>query len=151
MNLNAYVSVQPYYNLLQRAIEEEMVPFCRKYGLGIIPYFPLEGGVLTGKYRLGKPAPAGSRFSGRQGEGKWTSKKNLTIVAGLQKFVDKRNRSVAELAVAWLLANPTVSSVIAGATKPEQVVANARSLDWELTSDELKEIDEIVATEGGQP
>ena len=151
LNLNAYVSVQPYYNLLQRGIEEEMVPFCREYGLGIIPYFPLEGGVLTGKYRIGEPAPAGSRFAGRQGDGRWTSKRNLSIVAGLQKFVEKRDRTVAELALAWLLANPTVSTVISGATKPEQVVANERSLNWKLSIEELKEIDEIVTTEGGNP
>ncbi len=151
LNLNAFVSVQPYYNLLKREIEKELVPFCRAYGLGIIPYFPLEGGLLTGKYRFGKPAPANSRFAGRTESEKRFSKRNFSILAGLERFAEKRGRPVLELALAWLLANPSVSTVIAGATKPEQVVANERSLDWKLSTDELKEIDEIVKKEGGKP
>ena len=151
LNLNAFVSVQPYYNLLKREIEKELVPFCRAYGLGIIPYFPLEGGILTGKYRPGKPAPAGSRFAGRTESEKRFSKRNFSILAGLERFAEKRGRPVLELALAWLLANPLVSTVIAGATKPEQVVANERSLDWKLSAEELKEIDEIVKNEGGKP
>ncbi len=148
LNLNAFVSVQSHYNLLQREIEKEMVPFCRAYGLGIIPYFPLEGGVLTGKYRLGEPAPKGSRFAGNQADNKRMSKRNLSIVAGLQKFTEQRGKTVAELAVAWLLADPLVSTVIAGATRPEQVLANERSVGWDLTPEELKEIDAIVQSEG---
>jgi len=151
LNLNAFVSVQPYYNLLKREIEKELVPFCRTYGLGIIPYFPLEGGILTGKYRPGKPAPANSRFAGRTESEKRFSKRNFSILAGLERFAEKRGRPVLELALAWLLANPSVSTVIAGATKPEQVVANERSLDWKLSTEELKEIDEIVKSEGGKP
>ncbi len=151
LNLNAFVSVQPYYNLLKREIERELVPFCRAYGLGIIPYFPLEGGLLTGKYRPGKPAPEGSRFAGRTESEKRFSKRNFSILAGLERFAEKHGRPVLELALAWLLANPSVSTVIAGATKPEQVVANQRSLDWKLSTEELKEIDHIVSTEGGKP
>ncbi len=151
LNLNAFVSVQPYYNLLKREIEKELVPFCRAYGLGIIPYFPLEGGLLTGKYRFGKPAPANSRFAGRTESEKRFSKWNFSILAGLERFAEKRGRPVLELALAWLFANPSVSTVIAGATKPEQVVANERSLDWKLSTEELKEIDEIVKNKGGKP
>ncbi len=151
LNLNTFVSVQPYYNLLKREIEKELVPFCRAYGLGIIPYFPLEGGILTGKYRPGKPAPENSRFAGRTESEKRFSKRNFSILAGLERFAEKRGRPVLELALAWLLANPSVSTVIAGATKPEQVVANERSLDWKLSVEELKEIDEIVKNEGGKP
>jgi aryl-alcohol dehydrogenase-like predicted oxidoreductase len=151
LNLNAFVSVQPYYNLLKREIEKELVPFCRAYGLGLIPYFPLEGGILTGKYRPGKPAPANSRFAGRTESEKRFTKRNFSILGGLERFAEKRGRPVLELALAWLLANPSVSTVIAGATKPEQVVANERSLDWKLSTDELKEIDEIVKNEGGKP
>ena len=151
LNLNAFVSVQPYYNLLKREIEKELVPFCRAYGLGIIPYFPLEGGILTGKYRPGKPAPSDSRFAGRTESEKHFSKRNFSILVGLERFSEKRERPVLELALAWLLANPLVSTVIAGATKPQQVVANARALDWKLSAEDLKEIDEIIKNEGGKP
>ncbi len=148
LNLNSFVSVQPYYNLLKREIERDLVPFCRAYGLGIIPYFPLEGGLLTGKYRPGKPAPADSRYAGRTESEKRFSKRNFSILAGLERFAETHGRLVLELALAWLLANPSVSTVIAGATKPEQVVANERSLNWKLSTEELKEIDEIVNTKG---
>lgn len=145
LNLNSYVSVQPHYNLLKREIEKELVPFCRAYGLGIIPYFPLEGGVLTGKYRPGQPAPAGSRYAGSSTEANnRLSQRNLSMVTALERFSEARGRPVVELALAWFLANPLVSTVIAGATKPEQVVANARCLDWKLSAEELIEIDSIV-------
>jgi len=155
LNLNAFVSVQPHYNLLQREIEKEMVPLCHAYGLGIIPYFPLEGGFLTGKYRPGQPPPEGTRFAGRgsrfapsSGFTKYLTKRNFSILAGLKRFSEKRGRQVLELALGWLLANPLVSTVIVGATKPEQVVANERSVDWKLSAKELQEIDAIVQNEG---
>ncbi len=151
LNLNAYVSVQPYYNLLAREIEIEMIPLCRAYGLGIIPYFPLEGGLLTGKYRPDQPPPPGSRFAGSQGFQRRLTKRNFSLLAGLERFSAERGRPVVELALAWLLANPLVSTVIAGASKPEQVVANERALSWKLTAEELKEIDGIVQIEGGKP
>ena len=149
LNLNSYVSVQPHYNLLKRDIEKELVPFCRAYGLGIIPYFPLEGGVLTGKYRPGQPAPTGSRYAGRSSEANIRlSQRNLSMLAALERFSEARGRPVVELALAWLLANPLVSTVIAGATKPEQVSANACCLDWKLSAEELIEIDSIVQDKG---
>ena len=127
------------------------MPFCRAYGLGIIPYFPLEGGILTGQYRPGKPAPSDSRFAGRTESEKHFSKRNFSILVGLERFSEKRERPVLELALAWLLANPLVSSVIAGATKPQQVVANARALVCNLSAEELNEIDEIQKDEGDNP
>jgi len=148
LNLHGYVSVQPWYNLLQRGIEKEMLPFCRAYGLGIIPYFPLEGGFLTGKYRPGEPPAAGTRFAGNSMFGKRLNPRNFSILKGLEAFSAKRNRPVAELALAWLLANPQVSTVIAGATRPEQVSANARALDWKLNAGELQEIDAITKGDG---
>lgn len=151
LNLNAFVSVQPHYNLLQRDVERELVPFCRSYGLGIIPYFPLESGFLTGKYRPDAPIPEGTRLASTRSFQRVLTEKNFAILERLERFAAERRREVGELAIAWLLANPTVSTVIAGATNPEQVVANARSLDWRLGPEELKEIDEITRDEGTKP
>lgn len=148
LGLNAFVSVQPYYNLLKRGVEKELVPFCKAYGLGIIPYFPLESGFLTGKYRPGQPIPEGTRFAGRPSLHHVLSEKNFAILRKLEEFAEGRGRRVGELAIAWLLANPQVSTVIAGATTPEQVLANTKSEGWRLTEEELKEIDAITQDEG---
>ncbi|MCH8190973.1 MAG: aldo/keto reductase [Chloroflexi bacterium] len=144
LNLTSFVSVQPYYNLLKRDIEKELVPFCKKYDVGIVPFFPLESGLLTGKYRQGEPAPKGSRMDTTTMFSRVLNEGNFRTVAALERFAQERDHTVGELAIAWLLANPTVSSVIAGATKPEQVVANAKAVDWELSDDDLKEIDKIA-------
>lgn len=151
LNLNPFVSVQPHYSLLERDVEKELVPFCRAYGLGIIPYFPLESGFLTGKYRAGAPILGGTRLASTRSFQRVLTEKNFAILHRLERFAAQRERQVGELAIAWLLANPTVSTVIAGATKPEQVVANARSLDWRLSPEELMEIDEITRDEGTKP
>jgi aryl-alcohol dehydrogenase-like predicted oxidoreductase len=144
LGLNAFVSVQPYYNVLKRDVEEELVPLCKAYGLGIIPYFPLESGFLTGKYRPGQPVPEGTRFAGRPSLHRLLSEKNFAMLTKLEQFAESRGRRVGELAIAWLLANPRVSTVIAGATTPEQVTANAKSENWKLTPEDLKEIDAIT-------
>ena len=143
-NLNGFVSVQPYYNLLRRDVEKELVPFCKAYNIGILPYFPLESGFLTGKYRSGEPPPEGTRLAGSRNFQRVLSEKNFEVLQGLERFAEERERTVGELAIAWLLANPSVSSVIAGATKPEQVAANVKGVDWHLTAEEMKEIDEIA-------
>jgi aryl-alcohol dehydrogenase-like predicted oxidoreductase len=150
LKIHGFVSVQPYYNLLRRDAEKELIPFCRAYGLGVIPYFPLESGFLTGKYRRGEPPPPGTRFAGSMmglREAACTER-NFAILENLESFCKKQGRPVGELAIAWLLADPTVSTVIAGATKPEQVVANAKACTWKLTDDELGAIDQI--TLGGE-
>ena len=144
LNLNPFVSFQPHYNLLRREAEKELVPFCRSYGLGIIPYFPLASGFLTGKYRPSQPMPEGTRFATSPRYQRFLTEKNFAILERLEKFAGERGRPVGELAIAWLLANPTVSTVIPGATKPEQVVANVRPVDWKLMPEELKEIDQIT-------
>jgi len=151
LNLNSFVSVQPYYNLLHREVEKELVPFCQAYGLGIIPYFPLEAGVLTGKYRPGKPVPKGTRFASSSGMQRRLPERNFAMLTKLETFASERERPIVELAIAWLLANPSVCSVIAGASKPEQIVANACSLDWRLTPQDLQEIDAILQNKGGKP
>ena len=124
-------------------IEDELVPFCGKYNIGILPYFPLENGFLTGKYRRGQAAPDGTRLADDD-RGMFTDK-NFDILEGLIAFSEKRGHTVLELAFAWLLANPSVASVIAGATKAEQVVGNAKASGWPLSPDDIAEIDAILS------
>ena len=140
--LTPFVSVQPRYSMLYRNVEAELVPFCQAYGIGILPYFPLENGFLTGKYRRGQSAPDGTRLAGND-RGMFTDA-NFDLLEGLESFATERGHTVLDLAFAWLLANSAVSSVIAGATKPEQVVANAKSSGWDLDSDDMAELDTLL-------
>ena len=144
LNLNAFVSVQPYYNLLKRGIERELAPACEAYDIGIIPYFPLESGFLTGKYRPGEGAPSGTRFDKTPTFQAKLKEDNFAILGALESFAAERGHTVGELAMAWLAARPQVCSVISGASTPEQVQANAKGLEWKLTAEDLAEIDEIV-------
>ena len=141
-NLVPFSTVQPHYNMLNREIEKELVPFCKTYGIGILPYFPLANGFFTGKYKRGQSAPEGARLS-ENDRGMFTDK-NFDILEGLEKFAQDRDHTILDLTFAWLLANPCVSSVIAGATKPEQITANAKTSGWQLTADEMTEIDGIL-------
>lgn len=143
-HLSPYVSVQPAYNLLNRRIEQELVPFCQGYGIGIIPYSPLAGGFLTGKYRPGAAAPEGTRGYNNQMFARTLTERNFDTLQKLEAFVSQRGHTVGELALAWLLARPMVSTVIAGATNPEQVAENVRSGEWRLTAEELQELDKIT-------
>ena len=144
LNLNAFVSVQPYYNLLKRGIERELAPACEAYDIGIIPYFPLESGFLTGKYRPGEGAPSGTRFDKTPTFQAKLNEGNFAILDALESFAAERGHTVGELAMAWLAARPQVCSVISGASTPKQVQANAKGLEWKLTTEDLAEIDEIV-------
>ena len=137
-----FISVQPAYSMLDRRVETELVPFCVQYGLGILPYYPLANGFLTGKYRRGEPAPAGTRLA-ESDRGMFTDKM-FDLLEGLERFCAEREHTVLELAFAWLLANPGVSCVIAGATKAEQIVANSKAAGWRLTEDEMGEIDRLL-------
>ena len=155
LGLTEMVSVQPAYNMLDREIEGELLPFCKQYGVGILPYYPLAQGFLTGKYSRGQSPPEGSRL-GATDRGKpspyhgWAERrmftgKNFDILEGLEEFSRDRGHTVLELAFAWLLAEPQVGSVIAGATTAAQVEANAASGEWELGDEEIEEIDRILA------
>lgn len=143
-NLNRSVSEQCYYNLLHRRVELEVVPYCANNGLSIIPYFPLESGLLTGKYRRGAPIPEGTRMASGEFYQRSLTDHNFDIVEKLTAFAGERGHTVGELAIAWLLANPAVCSVIAGATRPEQVVKNVQAADWSLSADDLRGVDVIV-------
>jgi aryl-alcohol dehydrogenase-like predicted oxidoreductase len=145
-NLNAFVSCQDEYSLLVRGVEKELMPAASKYGMGVLPYFPLASGLLTGKYRRNAPLPADARLTKTQRlADRYLTDKNWPVVEKLQSFCDARGKTMLELAFSWLLAREPVSSVIAGATKPEQVELNAGAGAWKLSAEELKEIDTIAA------
>lgn len=139
-----FVSIQPHYHMLERGIEQELVPYCEASGVGIIPYFPLAGGFLTGKYSEGAAPPTGSRGETSEYVRRYFTPDNFAAVKELTAFAERRDRAMAELAIAWLLARPQVSSVISGATSTAQLEANMKAADWELSGDELAEIEELL-------
>jgi aryl-alcohol dehydrogenase-like predicted oxidoreductase len=140
-----FVSVQNDYSLLQREPEAEVLPECERLGLAFLPFFPLASGLLTGKYRKGQPAPEGARLSDPKWEERMRADQRLDQVEALIAFAESRGHTILELAFAWLLARPAVASVIAGATKPAQVHANAAAAGWALTAADLTEIDRVLA------
>jgi aryl-alcohol dehydrogenase-like predicted oxidoreductase len=143
--LAPYVSAQNEYSLLHRSVEKDLVPVCRQFGVGILPYFPLASGFLTGKYKRGAEPAKDTRLGAmKQLAQRYGTESNWDTVERLQQFAQGRGHSLLELAMSWLAANPCVSSVIAGATKPDQVAANAKAADWNLTPEELTEIDKIL-------
>jgi len=143
-NLQSFVTAQPQYNLLDRRIERELVPCCQAYGIGVIPYSPLAGGFLTGKYRQGEEPPPDGRLSGPNPAFRRVfTEANWEKLAKLEAFVAERGHTVGELAIAWLLAKPWISTVIAGARKIEQVSANVAAGEWKLTAEEVAEVEAI--------
>jgi len=145
-NLHAFATSQPLYNLLQREIEQEHVPACEAHGLGIIPWGPLAGGFLTGKYRREQPFPEDSLLATRpMAYERITTQGNWTKLELFQAFASARGHTVGELAIAWLLAQPRVCSVIAGASRAEQLDEHVAAAQWKLDAEELAEIDRICA------
>jgi aryl-alcohol dehydrogenase-like predicted oxidoreductase len=165
-----FASVQGEYSLLNREAAHILLPECARLGLAFLPYFPLASGLLTGKYRRGEPPPEGSRLAGGRGQSMLTahspalveslrqgrlpplprrrellSERNLERVESLAGFATVRGHTLLELAVSWLLAHDVVSSVIAGATRPDQVTANAAAAGWRLTPADLAEVELILA------
>ena len=145
-NLNRFVSVQNYYNLLKRDIEREVIPFCEADGVGIILFFPLESGFLTGKYRRGEAAPEGARLNGSSRGDELLTDANFDILDKLESFAQQRDHSLLDLAIAGLAAQPAVASIIAGATRPEQVVANAAAAEWALSSEDCDALDAMIGS-----
>jgi len=140
-NTARFVSVQNHYNLLHREAEREVLGECERLGLAFLPYFPLASGLLTGKYRKGQPPPEGTRLASRPES---LRDEVLERVEALIAFAEARGRTVLDLAVSWLLSRPAVASVIAGATSPEQVKHNVAAASWQLSQEELEELDRIV-------
>jgi aryl-alcohol dehydrogenase-like predicted oxidoreductase len=143
--LHGFVSCQNEYSLLVRDVERELLPATQEFGLGMLPYFPLASGLLTGKYARHKPAPENTRFHALKGlADRYLTESNWKIVERLEKFCVKRGHTLVEVAFRWLLARPTVACVIAGATTPEQVEQNAKAAEGVLTPEEIAEIDELT-------
>ena len=143
VGINSFVSVQPHYSMMERSIESELLPFCQKYDVGVLPYYPLANGFLTGKYRRGENIPEGTRL-GVNDRGMFTEE-NFDLIEKLDSFSSKREKTVLDLAFAWLLARDEISSVIAGATSAEQVVSNAATAEFVLTKEEYNEVTSILA------
>ena len=137
--LESFVTAQNEYSLYNRTAEVELVPACLALGVGILPYFPLAYGLLTGKYRRGEAAPDGSRLSA-QAQASRLDGADWDRIEALQAFAAARDISILELAVGGLAAQPAVTSVIAGVTRPEQVAANAAAAGWTPTADDLEEL-----------
>jgi aryl-alcohol dehydrogenase-like predicted oxidoreductase len=145
LGLASYVCVQNQYNLLDRSIERELTPACRHFNVGIVPYFPLASGFLTGKYRPDNAPPQGTRLATTQRLAEQVlTERNFAVLRRLEQFVNDCGHSLLELAVSWLAGQPQVASVICGATGPEQVSENVKASSWKLTDGELAEIDKLT-------
>src|SRR5215216_1147572 len=143
--LTPFISCQDQYSLLVRGIERDLIPAMEAEGLGLLPYFPLASGLLTGKYRDRTKMPAGSRLSySKRHVERFVTDTNWRMVDELQSFCDRRRRPMLDLAFGWLLGNPVVASVIAGASRPEQLEQNVGATGWTLSPEERAEVDRIT-------
>jgi aryl-alcohol dehydrogenase-like predicted oxidoreductase len=145
--LHAYCTAQNRYSLLHRNIEQDLVPEAQSQGVGVLPYFPLESGLLTGKYQQGEKPPADTRFGKWGGGGAFASDQRYAIVEQLREYGERTGRSVLDIAIGWLAAQPFVSSVIAGVTKPDQIRQNVAAAGWNPSPEDLAEIGRIAAPE----
>jgi aryl-alcohol dehydrogenase-like predicted oxidoreductase len=145
-HIASFVCCQEEYSLLERGLEKELTPLIRKYGLALLPYFPLASGLLSGKYKQSAPLPAGSRLANDPPRGGGVlNERNWRIVEALSAFAAARGHTLLELAMSWLASRPYIPSIIAGATKPEQVEQNVAAVGWPLSATDLAEIDRITA------
>jgi aryl-alcohol dehydrogenase-like predicted oxidoreductase len=145
MNVSRFVSCQDEYSLVVRDIEKDLLPAAKEYKLGLLPFFPLASGLLTGKYKRGSAVPDDTRFAKMPAlKDRYVTPRNEDIVEKLQAFTEKRGHTMLELAFSWLASQPQVSSVIAGATRVEQIEQNVKAIDWVLSAEELAEIDKIT-------
>jgi aryl-alcohol dehydrogenase-like predicted oxidoreductase len=139
-----FAALQSHYHMLERGVEREVLPYCAAHGVGFVPYFPLAGGFLTGKYKRDQPAPTGSRGESSSYVQQYMTDANYDKVEALSAWASERGRGLNELAEAWLLAHPEVASVISGATSVEHVLSNAKAADWMLTREELDAVNGIL-------
>jgi aryl-alcohol dehydrogenase-like predicted oxidoreductase len=145
INVTRYVSCQDEYSLVVRDIEKDLLPAAQQYNLGLLPFFPLASGLLTGKYKRGAAPPEQTRFAQTPRlRDRYVTPRNEDIVEKLEAFAKARGHSMLELAFSWLAQRPQVSSVIAGATKPEQIEQNVKAIAWTLGAEEMAEIDRIT-------
>jgi aryl-alcohol dehydrogenase-like predicted oxidoreductase len=145
-NLEPYIACQERYSLLEREYEPNMAAMVEAYGLGLIPFSPLANGLLTGKYQRNRRLPEGARLTTTQRMAdRYLTERNWAIVERLTDFCAARGRTMLELAMSWLASRPAVSSIIAGATQPEQLEQNAHAVEWALTREDMDEIDRLTA------
>lgn len=146
LNLARFAACQERYSLLERELDDQLMPVIESYGLGLIPFSPLANGLLTGKYRRGAAAPAGARLATtpRLAE-RYLTEANWAAVERLEAFCAARGHTLLELAFSWLLHRPGVASVIAGATAPDQVAANVAAAGWRLSREDMDEVDRLTA------
>jgi aryl-alcohol dehydrogenase-like predicted oxidoreductase len=143
------ISEQPHYSMLERTVEDVVLPTCRDLGISILPYYPLAAGFLTGKYQRGVAPGAGTRMKLAPTQGdRWLTDAHFDLLDALSAFAEAREHTIAELAFAWLLSEPLIGSVIAGASRPEQVAANAKAGDWILTPEERAEVGALLDAGG---
>jgi aryl-alcohol dehydrogenase-like predicted oxidoreductase len=144
-NLETFIAAQDHYNLLKRDAEKELLPALRHHNLGFIPYYPLASGLLTGKYSPGQTGAQGRLQENFLGLGNhFLTERNLQIVGSLEDFCRARGHTLLELAVSWIAAQQSVSSVICGATRPEQVEQNVKAAGWALSAEDLAQVDELT-------
>jgi aryl-alcohol dehydrogenase-like predicted oxidoreductase len=128
------VSAQNQYSLLRREVEQDLLPTCERHGIGVLPYFPLASGLLTGKYKRNEPPPEGTRLSGRDSV---FTDETFDRIEALERFADERGVTLLDVAIGGLAGQPAIASVIAGATKPEQVYDNVRAGEWEPSREDV--------------
>ncbi|SCE78285.1 Predicted oxidoreductase [Micromonospora viridifaciens] len=139
-----FISAQNHYSLLERSVEAEVIPACERFGLGMLPFFPLANGLLTGKYHRGEAPPAGSRLAGGGRYAERLAAANWDTIEALERYAAERGLSMLQVAIGGLAARPAVTSVIAGATTPEQVRANAEAGAWQPTEEDTAVLDAIL-------
>jgi aryl-alcohol dehydrogenase-like predicted oxidoreductase len=139
-----FVAIQSEYHLLERSVEREVLPYCAAHNVGFVPYYPLAGGFLTGKYRRGEAAPPGSRGESNPRVQGYMTDDRYTLIEHLSAWAATRDRGLNELAQAWLLAQPQVCSVISGATKLEHVLSNVKAATWTLSPAEVAEVNALL-------
>ncbi len=144
MGWEQFVTIQTHYNLLERDAERELIPYCAWTNVGILPYFPLAGGLLTGKYTRGEAPPEGSRGTFSPYVKNRLTDANFDKLDALRSFADSRGHTLHDLAFSWLLSKRTIPSVIAGATTPEQVSENAKKVEWKLSDEDLAELKKVL-------
>jgi len=142
-----FVSAQNHYSLVERGVERDVIPACERFKLGMLPFFPLASGLLTGKYRRGEAAPEGTRLAGNPRADRFLNDTAFDAVEGLERFGQERGVSLLQIAIGGLAAQPQVASVIAGATRAEQVTANAKAGTWVPSAEELAEINRLAPSE----
>ena len=141
---STFVAIQSEYHLLERYVEREVLPYCQAHNVGFVPYYPLAGGFLTGKYKRGEPAPEGTRGEFSAQVQQYMQDPYYDTVDRLQSWAQARDHGLNELAQAWLLAQPQVSSVITGATRLEHVQSNVKAIEWKLSADEVEEVNALL-------